>query len=237
MLPRAFPARSGQEQRWTFSQTLLLPQGQAPPWESGQMELSRDRPGWGACTVWGLRIRVFRESSLCVKHCGGPGRHRRSRRCWASCLGASGLIGRWDGALSVPRSGCGGCGIVASAGVYQAQTTAQARVGDAAWVKRLNQPLPLGLQSCDVGQPEAGSGGRLAPWAAVAQRAAGACGRALRKEGTFGLRPEEEVAVRQVRGGRAYVRACWGVQGRQDRGGLLYSCWNSLVGLRPLVDS
>lgn len=76
---RASPAKSGQEQRWTFSQTLLLPQGQTPPWELGQMEVSRDRPGWGACTVWGLRIGVFRESPVCVKHCGGPGRHWRAR--------------------------------------------------------------------------------------------------------------------------------------------------------------
>lgn len=48
-----------------------------------------------------------------------------------------------------------------------ALTVVQARVGDAAWVKKLNQPLPLMSQSCDDGHLEAGSGGWWAPWALV----------------------------------------------------------------------
>lgn len=177
-----------------------------PPWASSQTDMNRGCPGWGTCIAWGLRIGIFSESSMWVKHCQGAGRHQGSRRCWASCLGAHGLIRRWVGALSVLRSGCGGSGVVASAVVDQAQTMAQARAGDTAWVKRLYQPLPLGSWSRDNGQPEAGSGELLTPLTVVALGAVGVVESAP-EGGTSGLRPEREVVGRQGSEGRTYVRA------------------------------
>lgn len=81
-------------------------------------------------------------------------------------------------------------------------------------MKKLNQLLPVMSQSCDDGHLKAGSGGWWAPWALVVWKAVRVCGRSLQKEGTFGLRPEEEVVVRQVRAGIVHVKAWWGVQGR-----------------------
>ena len=109
-----------------------------------------------------------------------------------------------------------GCGIVASAGIDQAQTIAQARVGDTAWEKRLNQPLPLGSQSYEDGPPEAGSGkllttvarGAVGVWAGVGGGGRSGVGEHW-KEGMSGLRPEEGVAIRPVREENVYVRDGW----------------------------